>query len=239
MKIEFDQKSHTYTLDGVSVPSVTTVIKATVPTPFSAAAWWGWKLGVQAAFHCGEPALDVETLEAAAKLTDYRPDKTRDDAAARGNLIHAAMEHYAGDPVPINEKDFLAEYRPQLKALNKWLSANDPEIHKAEQMVGHSLHMYAGTLDAFVTFHSGVHQGLTARLDWKTSKNVYPEQHFPQIEAYEEAAVYMGQFPADIRGVVHLPATGKPVKMHVSNFDFEDFYVLLKQHQQQESRRNG
>ena len=235
MVIDFDKKSHTYTIDDVPVPSVTTVIKATVPTPFTAAAWWGWKLGVEAAWEAYKPSvLSPEELAELGKATNFRPDVVRDTAAARGTLIHDAIEQWAKHQKTIDLNDYVPALARLIIGFNRWLEKNEPEFIEVEQIVGYKAHGYAGMLDAEVVFHAGEHQGLRARLDWKSSKRIYPAQHFPQIEAYDCAARRMTKRDSDIRGVVHLPESGR-IKLHASTYEYADFYVLLRAYRQMQT----
>jgi hypothetical protein len=44
--------------------------------------------------------------------------------------------------------------------------------------------------------------------DYKTSKGIYPDSHFPQLEAYEAAYQCMGGDPTDSRLLVRLDKEG-------------------------------
>ena len=226
--IEFEPESHTYTVNGESgYPSVTEVLKATVPKPFSAAAWYGYKMGCNAAYATVDQwlNLDPDAAYEAAKGHE-NPNSKLTKAGARGTAIHEALEAYAKTgkvPVPA---DFPEEDRKRVHGVAGWLLDNRPEFLGSEIRTCSLEHRYVGTLDAYVRFEDGDFKGQTCRLDFKTSKRVYPEEHFCQLAAYENAEVELGEDPSDVQLVVHIPESGR-VKSVIANYEFADFGVLL------------
>jgi hypothetical protein len=154
----------------------------------------------------------------------------------KGNLLHTALEYYATNyeiPDPLTAPP---EQRPRYFALAGWLLENDPEFLGSEVRTASVRFRYAGTLDFKAYFRKGEHKGKTGLVDLKTTKYVYPEQQFPQLEAYEFAERECGEDPTDFRAVLHLPPEG-PAVMAKSIDDFNDFLVLLKQYQSREARK--
>lgn len=239
--IEFEPESHTYTVNGeTGYPSVTEVLKATVVKPFSVAAWYGYKMGAIAARDA--IAVDDELLttmdddavyDAAKKVRN--PNTVLAKAGARGTAIHEALEAYAKTgkvPVPA---DFAEEDRKRVHGVAGWLLDNRPEFIGSEIRTCSLDHRYVGTLDGYVRFEDGEFKGKTCRLDFKTSKRVYPEEHFCQLAAYEHAEVELGEEPSDVQLVIHIPESGR-VKAVIANYGFADFEVLLSVYKRNRER---
>jgi hypothetical protein len=240
--ITFDPGPHTYLVDGEEgYPSVTQIIDATVPKPFSAAAWWGYKLGVTASFNVAYSLQGTELLppefEGFYELvkSEDNPNKKRDKAGDRGTAIHDALERYAKTGAIPAPSDFPEEDRARVTGVVDWLLDNRPEYLGAEVRTASLKHKYVGSLDAYVLFHKGNFKGKTARLDYKTSKNVYPDSMFPQLAAYEQAEVECGEPASDLRLILHIPEDGVCNTFRVSD-TFSDFRVLLAQYKSKQGR---
>lgn len=239
--IEFEPEKHLYRVFAweewqTDFPSVTQVVKATVPVPFSAGAWYGYGMGCSAAWEIARATEraewdeDYEWFLAAAKKLE-NPNSVLTKAGDRGTLVHQAIEDWGQSGKAPDPQDFEPEDRKRIAGVAKWLLENDPEFHAQEVRTANLEFRYVGTFDAIVTFGAGEHKGKRALLDWKTSKRVYPDQHFPQLAAYVAAEAEAG-YPdgePEFSAVVHIPESGR-VKLHESVDTFEDFEVLLDQY---------
>lgn len=241
-EIEFDAKLHAYTVNGEAVPSVTQIIEATVPKPFSAGAWWGYKMGVNSTHaylidaYANEVLVpfDVDEFYDEIKRKWPNPNTRLEDAGQRGRNVHDALhDFFMFDGIAIDDYD-PAEHQ-RIQGVLDFIEKNGIEILAAEVVTASKMWKYAGTLDAYCRFTKGEYEGKTFRLDWKTSKNIYPNQHFPQVLAYEQAEVESGEDSADHLAVVHIPESGR-VKMKVldDTWTFDDFWVLLRFYAQQQ-----
>lgn len=190
---------------------MTTIIKSVVPVSFEVAAWFGYK----------------------AARNGERLDEKRNAAAARGNKVHLALASWASGDEP-DEFDY-PDLEGYLIGLEKFILANDPEWHDSETRTASAIHRYAGTLDACATFRKGKHKGALVRFDLKTGR-VYPEQHFPQLEAYEWAEVERGRPASDLRFVLDVKDTGK-YRLVKSVDTFEDFECLLRHYRSVQNRK--
>lgn len=248
-EIRFDADSHTYEVlvDGewqTDFPSVTTVVKATVPVPFSAGAWYGYKMGAQAAFMAHplkeivREGADLDWDEWYDRCKGYEnPNSVLTKAGDRGTLVHQAIEQYGLTGTAPDPQDFEPEDRKRIQGVASWLLEHEPEFHVQEVRTANVEFRYVGTFDALVTFGAGPHKGKVALLDWKTSKRVYPDQHFPQLAAYVAAEAEAG-YPdgkPEFAAIVHIPESGR-VKLHESHDTFEDFEVLLAQYRSAKAR---
>lgn len=231
-----------YEVEGVDepLPSVTTIIGKTVPKEL---AWWGMMVGCDG---CASllregylsDADPVTGPELVAMLTEHKMtvNHTLRNAGERGMAIHKMLEDY-GDTGHIPDISVVEPaYQGYARGLVKWLADNRPEFLKQETMTASLVHGYAGTYDARAIMHDGKHKGQLALIDLKTSKQVYKDQHFPQVEAYEQAEVELGESPTDVRLVVQLGSEGK-VRMAQSTYDFSDFEVLLNHYKAIQHRK--
>ena len=243
--IEFDAPSHTYIVNGEEgYPSVTGILGSTVAKPFGIAANWGYKLGVEAAHilvqdHFERDLFTGDTFEGALKRAKsvQTPNSVRDKAGDRGTAIHEALERYgkSGEiPVPA---DFNEEDHARITGIAKWLVENRPEFLGSEIRTASLEHRYVGTLDAEVLFEAGEYEGKRARIDFKTSSRVYPDEHFVQLAAYEQAEIECGEEPSDVRLVVHIPQSGK-CKSVLADREFEDFAILLAVYERKNHWKN-
>lgn len=245
-KIVFDEAKHKYTVNGEIYPSVTTIIGATVPKDLS---WWGMRVGCEGiysllfdpardsswreAFERSESPQDLVDLLKLAKLTTNHLMRKGGD---KGNLLHKALEYYATEYEIPDPMVAPREERPRYFALAKWLLENDPQFLASEVRTASVKHRYAGTYDFKAYFQRGAYKGKTGLVDLKTTKYVYPESQFPQLEAYENAEVESGEEPTDFRAVLHLPPEGDAV-MALSTDNFNDFLVLLKHYHSIQARK--
>ena len=245
--IEFEPERHLYRVFAweewqTDYPSVTQVVKATVPIPFSAGANYGYKMGCHAAFMAHDLGLLSEELtpistefdEFYKKCREYEnPNSVLTKAGDRGTLVHQAIEQYGLTGTAPDPQDFEPEDRKRIQGVAKWLLDNEPQFVVQEVRTASLEHRYVGTFDA----QCRLNDGNLWMLDWKTSKRVYPDQHFPQLAAYLQAEKEAG-FPdgEPVRaGIVHIPESGR-VKLHESSDTFEDFEVLLAQYRSAKAR---
>ena len=230
-EIKIDPEPHTYEVlvNGKWLsgwPSVTEIVKATVGIPFSAGAWYGYKMGVNACCEISDPNLEgFDEWYATAKEFE-NPNSVLRKAGDRGTLIHEAIENWGQSGVAPNPQDFEPEDRDRVAGVAKWLMENEPEFIEQEVRTANLKYKYVGTFDAIVVFGAGDHKGKRALLDWKTSKNVYPDQHYPQLSAYVEAEREAGIEPFDFSAIIHIPLDGK-VKLYENDEGFREFKALL------------
>jgi len=217
--IVFDPVKHTYHVNGELTPSVTQIL-GVLNKP--ALTWWGQGIGVQGVCQLRKNGEEIPwddpdgilSLLTHHKLTVNHVTKRRGDS---GSSVHRAAEAYAQHGTVPNVADFPREDWGYVAALAKALLELDPEVIETEQIVASVQHGFAGTYDLLANV-----AGKLVRLDYKTSKRVYPESHFPQLEAYEAAAVEMGGQASDARGVLLLCADGS-WSLTWSTATFEDF----------------
>lgn len=218
-------------------PSVTNIIKATVPKEL---AWWGMQVGVEGALYIvrnSERPKHSWTMEEIVVRMGQNRLTTNDvmkQAGARGTELHDILEAYGKTGnLPEVISDGAVGYA---KALGKFLLENRPEFYVQEIATASPTYRYAGTFDGKCIFQNGKLQGKKCLIDLKTAKRVYKDQYHPQLEAYEHAEVELGEEPTEDRVVVRIAEDGK-YQLSVSRDTFEDFHVLLKHYESIQRRK--
>lgn len=227
-KIEFNEEKHRYFVEGEEYPSVTTIIKATVPVELS---WWGMEVGVGGVailIQRGlfprpyDPAVVVELLKQ-QNLTTNSIFWKRGES---GTAIHKAFEDYGKTGKIPQLDDFPPEDHNRISQLAGFILDNRPEFIEQEVRTASLKYRYAGTFDARVKFEAGEYKKKECILDVKTGKYVYPASQFPQLAAYENAEVEAGYKPSDHQLVLHLPAVGLAT-LTPSSDTIGDFMALM------------
>ncbi len=153
--------SNGYYLNGVKVPSVTTIIGVGLGGySKDALMHWSWKLGKEG--------------------VDYK--KARDKSATVGTIAHARIEAFLNDVVPdlsAYDSALIVQSTPCLDAFMEWYYANDIEVHEQEVQLISELHGYGGCFDARITLN-----GVMCLADWKSSSNIYGSM-VAQVAAYQ------------------------------------------------------
>lgn len=145
-----------YYVDGVRVPSVTTVLGRFKES--GGLVHWAWNLGKQG--------------------KDYRT--VRDEAASAGTVAHAMVEAHLRGQSEISTNatpEVYALARNAFVQFREWSLQTSLKVIATETPLISKVHKFGGTLDAVAI------QGETSILDWKSSNSVYPE-YMAQIAAY-------------------------------------------------------
>lgn len=173
--------------------------------------------------------VDADSLRGWLTSEKLTVNHVRDKAGGRGSAVHKIAERYARDgEMPLPDKLPLAD-RGYVRAFCRFVLDWDPEFVRTEVIVGSAVHGYAGTFDADARvdeiaavlnrpeivdrirrpLERDYLAGALWRLDYKTTKDLYPETQHPQLEAYDEAAPECGLERADARAVVLLKPDGE------------------------------
>ena len=195
-----------------------------------------------AGFIVAGPEQVVEMLKE-QKLT---VNHVRDKAGDRGQSCHDAFELWATEGTIPEPAMFPPEERGYIIGLLKFIThvtLGEPVFESTEVVVGSPKHGYAGRYDwrmkttkecTVVKHHTPVKGDQFATLapgsylgDVKTSKDVYPESHFRQLEAYEGASVESGYEKTAARGVLNITEDGR-YKFVRSTAKLKDFLCVLE-----------
>lgn len=158
------------------------------------------------------------------------PQYVLEHKAKVGKALHKILEGSWRIPIDMPEKD-----KRKAKALAEWVAENQPEFLGREVATCSLEYGYAGTWDTLCRPRRGYYRGKSLRLDIKSSTKLYPDRHFPQLEAYEQCERECGEIVSDIRGILWLPVD-RPAIIVESTDSFEDFLVILKVYRSQQER---
>lgn len=249
VEVYYQASPRLYRVNGVEVPSVTSVLDVLGKN----LTWWGQQIGVKGVLELHTrgkldgiliPGLDPELAEpvvtqmlTAEQLT---VNHVRDKAGDRGNSVHRALEDWVLKGIFPRHEIYPESERGHIHALGQFILAVGPLITdlRSEIMVGSLEHMFAGRYDLRFTISDTV--VLPSRLktqpevvlpagtyiaDLKTSKGFY-ETHFLQVEAYEVASTECGFAPTDGRLVIKTSHEGE-LQVELSKATEEDFLAVL------------
>lgn len=119
----------------------------------------------------------TQALSILSDFSSVDPDLLK-RAAHFGTHVHQACDLWNRGVLDLAALD--PELRPYLDAWRNWLDVSGAVVISSEQRVFHSMHRYAGTLDAVVEIG-----GRQAVVDIKTGQ--LPKTVGPQLAAYAEA----------------------------------------------------
>jgi RecB family exonuclease len=191
------------------------------------ASAWGFRIGYEGAydtlvaygFEDIERNWTKDSLRNALKARGQTPWTTRDKAADRGTWVHDILEQLAQEgevPTAKDIESYSEEIRGHVRAVIAWYLDYRPTFVATEVQVTSAEHGFAGRYDIRCYIDQ---RGLDVKrlpnkthalclVDLKTSKDVYPEQHFPQLSGYELASVEMGFPPTDAQFVLQTNPDG-------------------------------
>lgn len=180
--LKFYPSSHRYKLDGQWVPGVTTILgvldKPAIPK---------WAAG-QVAEYVADNPNGVEELRKLGRgpmiqALKGMPWQKRDDAGARGNILH----DYAEDLLHGRDVEVAEEHVPVMENALAFMEDWQIEPLLIEFSCASREHRWAGTGDLIAKYvHPRTKAAGVAIFDWKSGKGMYPE-HAWQFNAYAHA----------------------------------------------------
>ena len=204
--LRFDPGKHHYTLDGISIPGVTTIINRGLPKP-GLPYWAARQVAEAAADMAADLPWQVEHdgRDAVVNLLRRAPWRTRDKAGRRGTAVHEIAEKVVtGATVTVPQH--LAH---RVQGLVDELDELGIEPLHTEVQLYNRTEWYAGTADLIGTI-----DGDTWLLDHKTSNSVHGSYAL-QCAAYANAEVFLdpsgSEHPMphiDHIGVIHITEHG-------------------------------
>jgi hypothetical protein len=189
-------QGRTYTINGLTLWSVTTIIGNGLPKPaiagwqaksiaeFAVANWRqiGGMLGAVRLMRTQDSGSfiisDPDAVDGAVDWLKGAPWRESKRKMSVGSAVHAEAEAYAlGTPRP----EPLPAVAPYLISFRNFLEDFKPDFELVEATVFNVTEGYAGTLDAVAKVG-----GRRFLFDWKTGKDIYPDVAL-QLAAYEHA----------------------------------------------------
>lgn len=152
-KLSFEEKSHTYELEGRKLPSVSGLVESFYE-PFDPSV---------AKFS----AIKYKTTEKKI-LAQWKRAKTL--ALNKGNRVHHFAERYAECIQTGNCKDIIPKTKDEFAIVEFFFKHRSYEIVAIEQKVFSKKYKYAGTFDLLLR-HKKTKKLII--VDWKTNKDIY------------------------------------------------------------------
>jgi hypothetical protein len=253
-----------YRVNGVEVPSVTTILDCLNKPGLS---WHGMKVGTTGVLELVKNhGLDIHNTsldEIAGNkkknirglLTQHKlcVNSTLNRAGNRGTNVHRALEDWCLEGVMPHPEIYPDEERGYIEGLVKFLNdfGAPTDIH-TEVMVGSAKHKFAGRFDLGCNWDGGemVTKVYPVRkpkvellpagrwmFDAKTSSGVY-ESHSLQLGGYKGASDECGYEPYDYSAVIHLTEDGE-YELVVTSATLEDFLAVRKTYEVMQKKMLG
>jgi hypothetical protein len=259
-EVEFEAIKHEYSLDGRKLAGVSSVAKlGGAEKSFDIASKWGFRLGYEGAYKLAEEGdlrtlySDEWALRKALSEEGLAPWSKRDRAAERGSWVHDVLEHLGQDGKVPSLDEFPPEVRAHVRSVLRWFLWLRPSFVAMEVQIASRTHGFAGRYDVRLKADArkllecidplrddwqakrirelaAVGKDALGLVDLKTSKSVYPETHFPQLEGYEGGGVEMGFPETDFRAVLNTneDESFEPARdFAISWATYDDFLGLL------------
>lgn len=197
VELVYNDAKHTYEVDGVRVPSTTT-ITGVLDKP--ALIFWALNEAVKWLEHQwleGKKYTQkqIDYLLKESKFAHKKTSKTATDIGSEAHLWAEEFLQYRLDndhdesyipPMPEDERVLSS-----VNAFLEWYRAHDVRVLGVEQKVYSKTHNYSGTFDLLAVI-----DGRLTIADWKSSKSIYPEYYLQgagYVLAYEEEQAYIGE----------------------------------------------
>lgn len=203
----FDERSHTYRLNGKRMTGVTTVL-GVINKP--ALVPWAAK---QAANYFNEnhdpkTCSDPRVFQTLCNEANNAHRRKRDDAAQKGTDVHAEIETLINNAIEHNDGYISKDISHENKQVNHWIKwsvKNNVKYVGAEQRVYSKKLFVAGTYDFKCEIDGKLYIG-----DIKTTSGIYDRTPFAQCAAYQRFEEEMtGKDGVKGRVVVNLKKDGR------------------------------
>jgi len=178
-----------YWINGVSVPSVTTVLDVLNKGGLTI---WGMRVGIQGVLTLFEQSAlttyidwedeneligiaegedvwpaDVPSVELLMKEHKLRTNDVKNDASDRGQNVHNALEDWAKTGKIPRAHEFPPEEQGYVEGIVKFLEDADPVPIRTEVMVGSATHGFAGRYDLEIELAETKRIRLTPKQKWQ------------------------------------------------------------------------
>jgi len=170
---------HTYYLDSVKVPGVTTILNAALPKP--ALIEWAGRTTASYAVDRWEELTELAPSKRLDALNRARFEE-KDTAAKRGTEVHRLAEHLVrGEEIDVPE-ELAGHVESYLDFLNTW----EPIPVLVESVVANRAVGYAGAVDLVADL-----RGTRWLLDLKTSRSGIFGETALQLVGYSRSEIYL------------------------------------------------
>lgn len=176
LELVFDDLMHRYTVNGVRIPSVTTILGITAKP---ALMFWAANMAAdyfKNSIKPGEVYDEVRLLKIWSEAKKAHTNK-KEDAATVGTLTHAWVESFIKGERP--EMPLNDQVRGSVERFLSWAREHKVKFLSAEQPVYSRKYNYCGTADFFCVVDGKLLLG-----DLKTSNSLYYNSMGSQLAAY-------------------------------------------------------
>lgn len=168
MALTFSEPGHRYRLDGMSVPSVSTISK--LGGGCEGLIKWSAQVTAEYSFDHQELAATLER-QAYVDLVATESRRARDEAARAGVAVHElAQLLLAGEEAQV--PDYLV---PRVRQAISLIERHDMHSLASEVLVGSRSYAYGGRLDTISTITTVERGQHLALIDWKTGKSFWTD----------------------------------------------------------------
>ncbi len=215
----YDDDAHSYVIDGVPYPSVTSVLSVMDKPQLQ-----HWRVSqvvkwIEMQWQPGQ-AYDADHIASILSRSIYAADRKASAAREIGSRVHLAAEAFftAGERFDVSRERI--ETKNAVESLYAWIEDVKPESEHVERKICSLEHRYAGTADLI----GRINDRLTV-VDFKTSSRIF-DDYYVQLAAY--AVAYQeetGEKPDQI-AVVRLPKDDSPYEFETRETWDEEWEVF-------------
>jgi hypothetical protein len=258
LKIDYDDATHIYKLNGEVVPSVTQILEDTLPKP--ALTWWGFRVGMATTIELSKrgkltwPALlnhefrEVVDNAPAPERTHYMPnDKGKkkprtliEQLAIMARLHPNAIKSDAATRGTSIHDALTLLAMDEMPEIDKYPAEDQPFVRGlCRWWLDHQPEFVAvEQIVASLTHRYAGRFDLLLRYpgsddlvlaDLKTGKDVRPDSHFRQLRGYEVAWREMGGEPIDRMQIINVQPSGH-VKVETAHCPDSAWLTCVAQH---------
>lgn len=222
IEMAYDPIKHMYTVNGLRVPSVTTVT-GVMDKP----ALIPWAVNETINYVAGawrpESKYSREQIDGILKDAKSARFRTSQKALNIGREAHEWVEAWIKGKILNIPTPPIPDYPPVRTAIEsylEWERATRPLYLSSERRVYSLKHMYSGTLDTLAVI-----DGAVTVTDLKTSKGIYPE-YFIQCAAYAQAVSEEDDIKIGRLSVIRIPKDGGVVEVETRS-DVDNLFSVF------------
>jgi len=230
MEFTFDEKTHTYKLDGKRMTGVTTVL-GIIAKP--ALIQWSANMAVEYVMDnfterlLKYPLPSKDEMDLFFKEAKTAHRRKKEDAGQKGTDVHKEIEVLVKKAI---EKfgGVIGEFHPENKQVDNfvtWATKNEVQFLESEKVMYSKKHFVGGTCDFTCIMNGNKYVG-----DIKTSSGIYGREPFAQCAAYRMMLEEMGEKEFEGSIIVNIPKTGKfneDKDVHFSPYYEKDLELFL------------
>lgn len=219
VELVFDDLMHRYTIEGVKVPSVTSIL-GIVAKP--ALMFWAANMAADYFKACVQPGVSYDEVQLQSFWSNAKKAhaQKKEDASTVGSFTHAWVESFIKGEKP--ELPVNPQVRGSVERFMSWVKDHNVKFLSAEQPVYSRKNGYCGTADFFCVVDGKLLLG-----DLKTSNAMYYDSMGSQLAAYIMAR--KEEYPEEqFSGAVLVRVGKEDGELEIWNIDNEQMKLFEK-----------